>query len=147
MRPGTGGIARARVTTFQDGPAGWSRKFRRFLSWETENDVGDNKTNQGRPTRHLGQQPESGFLWRGGVRCVNIHFPERLDQVDHRYRQVEDDSDHGQQEAYDAGARLKQPTVAPPLLRPGTGAMLLAGALARFRAIGQRIASSCPVRL
>ena len=40
MRPGTGGITLAGVTTFQDGPAGWSRKFRRFLSWETENDVG-----------------------------------------------------------------------------------------------------------
>jgi len=39
---------------------------------------------------------------------VNIHLPERLDQVDHRYRQVEDDGNYGQQEAYDGGARLKQ---------------------------------------
>ena len=36
MRPGTHGITAARVTIFQDGPAGWSRKFRRVLSWETE---------------------------------------------------------------------------------------------------------------
>jgi MFS superfamily sulfate permease-like transporter len=35
----------------------------------------------------------------GAARCVNIHLPERLDQVDHRYRQLEDDGDHGQEEA------------------------------------------------